>query len=139
MGLLSDDYGNAALNALTSGGVTDPPATRYFGLRYNGVEVSAGGSAYARVPITTSGWWTTATFEEASFARTNVSSVSFATPTAPWGYVNELCLYDGAMDTVPAIVFTLTDDGGAALYIENGAALLILPGEIILYLYTGNS
>jgi hypothetical protein len=133
---INDTWQNAALDQLTVGGAPEPPASRWFGLRYNGVEVAVPSSAYARVEITSATFWTPGTYALASNARVNADPLDFGTPTAAWGYVNELCLYDDELDTEPAKIFGLAE-GGGAVYIENGVPVIFNPGEIILYIYDG--
>jgi hypothetical protein len=140
---LSDGWQNILLDKATIGdtGTDDPPATRYIGLRYNGTEVSATGTAYARLSLTSATFWdaVTSSWVGNVNARVNAADFTFATPTADWGYVNELCIYDGISDTEPAQLFYLEGDTGESLYILDGAALTIAAGQLILYYWDSGS
>ncbi len=138
--MVSDTYLEIALEQLTTGGAANPPTTRYWGLRYSttgnpasGVELTAGG--YARVAMTTATFWTAGTFPDGSPAQVNAADLDFGTPSgADWGYVNELCLYDGATDTDPQMIFNIYDGTGiTAVYLRDAVPVIFGAGEVILY------
>jgi len=142
MAQFSNDWQNVLLDKATTGdgGSDDPPATRYIGLRHNGIEVSSGGgSGYARLTLTSSTFWAAVvnSFIGATNARVNAASIEFGNPDTAWGYVNELCIYDGISDTSPAALFYLEGDTGETLYIEQDAPLVIYSGQLVLYYYDG--
>lgn len=59
------------------------------------VEVSGG--AYARVAITTSSGWSAISGAPSAAAQiSNAGTITFATPTANWGTINAIGLYDAS-------------------------------------------
>ncbi len=136
---ISTDYRVESLKPLTVGSAGDPPATRWWGLRYNsgasvgsGVELS--GSGYARVEMTTAGWWTATTFVTGDPAYVNAAELTFGTPAADWGYYNELALYDAELDTDPVMIFAVNDGAGNnAVYARDDVEQKFDAGDIVLY------
>ena len=128
---------NIVLDQLTTGGAADPPATRYWGLRLNGVEKT--GAGYDRVEMTSATAWATATdaWLGSTNARVNAGPIEFPNPAAAWGFANELALYNDNVTATPAAVFDLESDTGGSLYIEENVPVTILPGEVVFYYYDG--
>ena len=92
-------------------------------------------AGYARQSITSATFWTDSTFTNGDPCEVNAAALTFGTPSGvDWGYVNELCLYDGSGDTTPAKIFRIGDGTGASVvYLRDGVEVRFEIGEIILF------
>ena len=103
-GSFSDFLENKILDDITKVAAYTKPTTLYFGLwtsaltdaSHGGTAGEVSGGSYDRVAVTSSGTnWNTA----ASGATDNKTDVSFPTPTANWGTVTYVGVFDGNAKT----------------------------------------
>lgn len=99
-GAMMDYLENALINHVFRGTAYTAPATIYVGLSSTscsdsspGTEITGG--SYARVGIA-SGAGTWAATNGTNGTTSNVSTVTFATPSAGWGTVTSVVLYDAS-------------------------------------------
>lgn len=109
---MSDYLENALINHVFRGTAYTAPANIYVGLSTSacsdsatGTEVSGG--SYARVAVATgAGTWAATSGTDGT--TSNVSTVTFATPSAGWGAVTHVVLYDASTSGNALVCTALT-------------------------------